>query len=254
MPKKPQSKINRAISVLLSVIAALLLVTAVILLISEYWPKDNNHSSFMNTSSTDSPLPLNPIDFAKYKAQNEDVCGFVDFDCLDIHEPIVCAGPDKPEEYYLRRDLQGKYSTAGTVFIQKMNSTDFTDPCTVIYGHNMHNLTMFGTLKKFRDKEFFNQNEFFKIYCPGHILKYSIKSAFVYDDRHINYAFNNFATEEDFMSFAEEVNNPKSLVKNVRESTVITKDSKLAVLSTCTNIDSERYLVVGVLVEDIKTQ
>ena len=249
------SKLNKAISVVLGAIAAILFVAAVTLLVIHYWPVKDNYSNYKNhTSSVVEDLPINPIDFDALKAQNDDICGWINFDCLDIDYPIVCAGENKPEEYYLRRDLEGKYSTAGTIFIQKVNAVDFSDPCTVIYGHNMTNLTMFGTLKKFREKEFFDQNEYFKIYKPGHILKYAIKSAFVYDDRHINYSFNNFETETDFLNFAEEVKNPKSLVKNVRESVEIKPDSKLAVLSTCTNVDTERYLVVGVLVEDTKTK
>jgi len=250
-----QRKLNKAISVLLGVIAAVLLVSAIVLLVIHYWPAKENYSNFKNNVSTvsDPVLPANPIDFDALKAQNDDVCGWINFDCLDIDYPIVCAGPDKPEEYYLRRDLEGKYSTAGTIFIQKVNAVDFSDPCTVVYGHNMTNLTMFGTLKKFRDKEFFDQNKYFSIYRPGHIMKYAIKSAFVYDDRHISYSFD-FTTEAGFNAFAEEVNNPKSLVKNVREDVQIMPDSKLVVLSTCTNVDPERYLVVGVLVEDKKTK
>lgn len=254
MAKTDRSKLNKAVSVVLGIIAALFFVAATVLLVKHYWPIKSNYGSYMNSSSDSAPMPVNPVNFGKYKEKNQDVCGFIEMESLDIHEPIVCAGPDKPAEYYLRRDLDEKYSVGGTVFIEQVNSTDFSDPCTVIYGHNMHNLTMFGRLKEFRDKKFFDENEFFNIYCPGHIKKYAVKSAFVYDDRHINNAFNNFETEYDFMEFVKEVNDPQSLVKNVRESVEIKEDSKLAVLSTCTNIDAERYLVVGVLVEDIKTQ
>lgn len=249
-----QKKLNKIISIVFGVLAAVLFVTAVVLLVMHYWPVKDNYSNYKNsTSAIDTKLPKNPINFDELKAKNDDICGWINFDCLDIDYPIVCAGPDKPEEYYLRRDLDGKYSTAGTIFIQKVNAVDFSDRCTVVYGHNMTNLTMFGTLKKFREKEFFDQNEFFTVYRPGHILKYAIKSAFVYDDRHISYSFD-FTTEKGFNDFAEEVNNPKSLVKNVRDSVEIKPDSKLVVLSTCTNIDTERYLVVGVLVEDTKTE
>ena len=254
MADKANGKLNKAISVIIGIIAAMLIVSAIILLVVHYWPVKSNYSNYLNNVSLSEPLPENPVNFAKFKKQNQDICGFIDIDSLDIHEPIVCAGPEKEENYYLRRDLKGEYSTGGTVYIQKKNSVNFSDPCTVIYGHNMGNLTMFGRLKEFREKDFFDKNEYFRICTPGHVLNYSIKAAFVYDDRHVLNAFNYFENESDFTSFAEEVNEPKSLVKNVRESTVIKADSKLAVLSTCTNIKSERYLVVGVLTEDIRTK
>ena len=249
-----ERKINKLISIILGIIAALLVTAAVIVAIKQYWPEKENYSEFKN-KPVEETLADNPINFAALKEQNEDVCAWIKFDGedIDVDYPIVRAGEEKVEDYYLRRDLEGKYSTGGTVYIQKMNSIDFSDPCALVYGHNMRNLTMFGTLKYLRDKEVFDRNEFFYIYTPGHILKYAIKSAFVYDDRHIMYSFD-FSTEYGFNAFSEEASNPKSLIKNVREDVEIKSDSKLVVLSTCTNIDSERYLVVGVLTEDIKTK
>ncbi len=254
---RQERKSNKIVSLILGVIAAILAVVAIIIGIKLYLPVNDDYSRFKNGTESDATKALvdNPIDFNELNVKHPDVCGWIKFDSEDIpiDYPIVCAGEDKKEDYYLRRDLDGKYSTGGTVYIQRLNALDFSDPCTLVYGHNMRNLTMFGTLKYLRDKEVFDRNEFFYIYTPGHILKYAIKSAFVYDDRHILYSFD-FTSEYNFMAFAEEVSNPKSLVKNVRESVDIKRDSKLVVLSTCTNVDAERYLVVGVLTEDTKTK
>ena len=252
-----ERKSNKTVSVILGIIAAILIIAAAFIAINHYWHKSDDYSQFKNgnSSKTEKTLANNPINFPELKTKYPDVCAWIKFDSedIDIDYPIVCSGEDKKEDYYLRRDLDGKYSTGGTVYIQKLNKTDFSDPCTLVYGHNMTNLSMFGTLKYLRDKEVFDRNEFFYIYTPGHILKYDIKSAFVYDDRHILYSFD-FTNEHDFLAFADEASNPQSLVKNVRENVSIKNDSKLAVLSTCTNIDSERYLVVGVLTEDTKTK
>ena len=254
--KRKNNKQNRAISVILGIIATLLIVAAVIITVKHYLPVKEDFSEYKNKTESVAELPQNPIDFSSLKAQNEDVCGWIKFDSTDItvDYPIVRPGENKVEDYYIRRDIEGKYATAGMISIQKVNSIDFSDPCTIIYGHNMRNLSMFGTLKYLRDKEIFDRNEFFYVYCPGHILKYAIKSAFVYDDRHVYYSFD-FNTEQGFNAFAEEASNPQALVKNVRDSVEIKPDSKLAVLSTCTNgAENERYLVVAVLVEDTKTK
>ena len=45
--------------------------------------------------------------------------------------------------------------------------------------------------------------------------------------------------------------NPNTTVKNVREGVEVTTDDKMITLSTCTNVDTERYLVVAVLEEEI---
>lgn len=252
------SRIDKLIPILLYVLAGVLLLAVVTTVIIKVIPqKPKVEDRYINDTTkpvNKGELPVNPRNFDNIQADHEDVCAWIKFDCLDIDYPIVRAGETKENEYYLRRDLDGNYSTAGTIFIQKMNNVDFNDNCTVVYGHNMTNLSMFGTLKNFRNKEFFDQNPYFEIYTPRHILKYEIKSAFVYDDRHLNNSFNNFADEVSFMNFAEEASNPKSLVKNVREGLEIKWGDKLVVLSTCTNYDPERYLVVAKLIEDIKTQ
>lgn len=251
-----ERKINKAISVVLGIIATLLVVSALIIAIKHYWPKKENYDEFKNSSETEvEELAENPIKFDALKEQNDDVCGWIKFDGEDIRvdNPIVRSGENEQEDFYLKRDIEKKSNAGGTIYIQKMNSVDFSDPCTVIYGHNMKNLTMFGSLKYLRKKEVFDRTQYFYIYTPGHILKYAIKSAFVYDDRHIMYSFD-FSTEDGFMAFANEVSSPKSLTKNVREDVEINKDSKLVVLSTCTSASDQRYLVVGVMIEDIKTK
>ncbi len=54
---------------------------------------------------------------------------------------------------------------------------NFSDPNTLIYGHNMANKSMFATLLRFRDEEFFNNNELIYIYLPGRILTYKVFAA-----------------------------------------------------------------------------
>ena len=117
----------------------------------------------------------------------------------------------------------------------------------------MLNGTMFGQLKKFRGKDFFNENREIYIYTPGHIKKYEIVSAFVYDDRHIINSFN-FNIETSRMQFFDECLNPSSLTKQVLEGATLDKDDKIITLSTCTSNESERYLVVGKLVSDTITR
>ena len=88
---KHESKMNKAISVVLGIIAAVLMAAAVLLAIKHYWPEKQNYSNFKNKnniSSVPELLPINPIDFPSLKAQNGDVCGWIKFDCLDIDYPI----------------------------------------------------------------------------------------------------------------------------------------------------------------------
>lgn len=198
-------------------------------------------------------LPANPIDFGSIKADYPDVYAWITVPDTNVNYPIAQSVVD--DNYYLRRDLDGNYSTYGTLYTQSMNSTDFTDPVTVIYGHNTIDGTMFGDLHKFEDADFFNEHDTFYIYTPGHILTYRIVSAYRYDDRHILNSFD-FSDETVRREYFDYVLNPTSMLVNVREGATLDLSDRIVQLSTCPTEGSQsggRYLVTGVLVDDQQT-
>ena len=88
---------------------------------------------------------------------NPDTAGWVTIYGTNIDYPVVKGKDDKE---YLNKDALGKYSVSGSIFMSCLNSKDFSDPYTLIYGHHMDNGSMFGDLDKFRDDEdfFYNKN------------------------------------------------------------------------------------------------
>ena len=206
------------------------------------------------TSSQSGPLADNPVDFASLQQGNEDIYAWIKIDDTDVDYPIVQSQND--DDFYLRHSAYDKsWLASGAIYTQGVNSKDFSDPITVIYGHNGYKETMFTSLHKFEDEEFFNSHEYFYIYMPQRKLTYQVISAFKYDDRHIMNSFN-FAVPQDLANFQETITNPSSALKNVRTEldVPIDENSKIVVLSTCIiNQKSNRYLVCGVLVKDEKT-
>lgn len=192
----------------------------------------------------------NPIDFASLKATNGDIYAWIVVPNTKVDYPIVQHPTDNA--FYLKHDaLTKKWQSSGAVYTEYVNNIDFDDMLTVIYGHNGYGDTMFTTLHKFENKEFFEQNEYFYIYTENAKLTYQIVSAFKYDDRHLMYAFNmqDLAARDQFVNM---IQNPESSNKNVRTELdkELTRDDNYVVLSTCiTNQKSSRYLVSGVLVK-----
>ena len=215
----------------------------------------NPSSQNGTNSSTESQVILvdNPIDFATLKAQNPDVCGWITVPNTNVDYPILQSSPDKDNDFYINHNLDGKYNVAGSIYIQRNNSNQFTDRNTVIYGHNMKNKTMFRTLHNFRDPKFFEENEYFTIYTPGHIKTYRIFAAYRYDNRHIlnSFDFTDKAVYKEYLEFAT---NPVSLIKNVRDGVKVTADDPIVTLSTCISDKRYRYLVQGVLIKDELTK
>lgn len=205
-------------------------------------------------TSTTSYLPENPINFKKLKKQNADIFSWIKIDNTNIDYPILYPN-DKSNDYYLRKNIKGEYDSQGVIWIENYNDPDWSDPVTVVYGHNIWTKgTRFYQLKKFRDENFFEKNRFIQIYAEGRELKYEIYSAFEYDDRHIMLSYN-FLDDKVYQEFIDYTLNPLSLSKNVRKNTVVTTNDKLIVLSTCIKgKENMRYLVVGVQREDVKTK
>lgn len=222
-----------------------------------YWwlggPTDTSDYKAESTVSVESQIEYadNPIDFASLRTENPDVCGWITVPNTNIDYPVLQSS-EEDDNFYLDHDLNKQSSIYGAIYIQRLNSNLFTDPNTVIYGHNMKNGSMFRHLHKFRDEAFFNENEYFYIYTPGHIYTYRIFSAYRSDNRHILNSYD-FSDEQSYAEYIETAKNPTSLIKNTREVD-ITTDDRIVTLSTCISDSRYRYLVQGVLIKDELTK
>ncbi len=204
-----------------------------------------------NVSGDD--LPDNPIDFAALQEKNPDTVAWIKVPGTVIDYPVMRSGTDREENFYLDHNSEGKSHVAGAIYMQKINDADFSDPNTVLYGHDMRNGSMFAGLHRYKKKDFFDEHRTITVYTPEHILTYEIYSAFVYDNRHILNSFN-FYNKDDYAAFLKQTLNPTSMTKQVREGVSVTTNARILTLSTCTGISTQRYLVVGVLTNDQRTK
>ena len=203
-------------------------------------------------TETELQLAENPIDFAGLQELNKDIYAWIYIPNTGIDLPVFQSSADKDDNYYMYRNVKGEYEFKGSIYSQRLNKKDFSDPVTVLYGHHMLDDSMFSNLHYFMDKQFFRENEYFYIYTPGHILTYHIVSAHEYDERHILNSFD-FKQERAFRDYLDYILAPRTMVANVRESVVLTTEDRIVTLSTCTEGGSARYLVQGVLISDEPT-
>ncbi len=259
--KKECSSKGKILWIIILVLFSAIFIACAVVILQRIIPKKNLNEGNEYRSEVSTPaepeveLIDNPVDFDALHTQNPDVCGWIYIPGMEevygtaIDYPIMQSPSDKSEDFYLTHDWLGKKLFDGSIYIQKMNYKDFSDPNTVIYGHDLYNKSMFTPLRRYRNADFFNRNDTIYVYTPGHILTYRVYSAFVYDDRHILNSFD-FYKSEDYARFISMTLNPSSMVRNVRAGVEVTTEDKIITLSTCTNNKSERYLVVGVLISD----
>ena len=102
------------------------------------------------------------------RRQNPDIVGWLTVPHTGIDYPFARADDNKK---YLRRGLDGKSATAGTIFMDYRSAEDFTDFQTILYGHNMKSGTMFGTLKQFGQNGFLNERHDALLFLPERTLR-----------------------------------------------------------------------------------
>lgn len=184
----------------------------------------------------------NPVDFEKLQEINPELYAWVRVPNTAIDYPVA-QHQGEDQEFYLHRDMYGNSQYAGCIYTENLNRMDFTDPVTVLYGHNMKNGSMFQNLHYFLDAGFFEENKYIYIYIPGKTLIYEIFSAYPYDDRKILTSFD-FRDEEVLEKYLEECQHPRSMEALTRDEIEINTNSKIITLSTCIAGQTDQRLLV----------
>ena len=147
-------------------------------------------STITKESESDSMADNHGIKWSSLKKANDDIYAWIYIPNTNVDYPIVQSSVYESDTLYLDHNIDKKPDIAGAIFSERANRKGFSDPVTVIYGHNMKNGSMFKTLHSFEDAKFFKKNKFIYIYTEKRKLTYKIYSAYVYDDRHILNSFN----------------------------------------------------------------
>ena len=191
-------------------------------------------------------VPDKNLDFADLQENtNADIYAWIYIPNTQIDYPVLQHPTDN--YYYLNYNLDGSKGYPGCIYTEDYNAKDFSDPLTVMYGHNMKNGSMFAGLHKFEDSAFFKENPYVYIYTENDVLVYEIFAAYQNSDAHLLYE-KDYTSEIVFESYLEEVLGQRSMTANIREDVAVNGTDKVLTLSTCiANKPDKRYLVQGVL-------
>lgn len=211
------------------------------------------------------------VDFDALLAKNSDVCGWIFFENEDISYPVLHAADNNT---YLRTTLDMEPATAGSIFVEALNNPDFNDYHTIIYGHNMRNLSMFGKLKFYEQKKnYYDEHQYFQIVTPDKIYRYQI---FAYEqvpedsDIYTVYEGNDGGYGQLLTKIAsiseipvqlaevqvEDSQAEDSQTEDLQENAIcVTEQDRIITLSTCvTGRKSSRFLVHAVLVDEVTNE
>lgn len=189
------------------------------------------------------------IDFDKLLAENEDTIGWVEVPGTEVDYPVVICGEDL---IYMDHDFYGEWADHGTIFVDDFNGADFSQLHTVLYGHNMRDGSMFGSLHEYQDEAFFEKNRDVYIYTPdGKRKTYRIFAAYERDDAYLlkTYDYDALSGHEKYLSG---ITSDVVGVSNIDEEALkeIGSEDPIITLYTCTGVDEWRYIVQAVYVEE----
>ena len=175
---------------------------------------------------------------------NKDIYAWIYIPDTKIDYPILQHPTNNT--YYLDYNLDGSKGYPGCIYSENYNNKDFSDPVTVLYGHNMKNGSMFAGLHKYEDEEYFKEHPSVYIYKEEDIFEYEIFAAYEYSNYQI-LLNHNFNSNEVFRNYLDKIFTYKGIFKKDIE---LSTESHILTLSTCVaNQGSKRYLVQAVLKE-----
>lgn len=198
-------------------------------------------------TATEEQSEVIPVKFEELQAVNPDIYAWITVPGTVIDYPILQHASDNT--YYLMHNIDGSYGYPGCVYTENMNSKDFTDNNTVIYGHNMKNGSMFAQLHKFEDPDFFNENREVLIYLPDEVLHYTIFAAHIYDDRHLLYSFD-FTDPEVYQKYLDSIFSTRDMSANIDKDVTVTADDQIITLVTCIGSQPNNRLLVQAVLTD----
>lgn len=200
-------------------------------------PSETDAETTETTESNVESKPVLSVDFDKLKNKNQDVIAWLYIPDTVINYPVL-QGFDNNQ--YLRTTLEGKRQTAGSIFIDYRNDKAFSDYNTIVYGHNMKNKSMFGTLSSYEKQSYYEKHPVIYLATPEKTYEIELVAGF------------KTTTESEIYTRPSDFEETKALYATAKNKSSFKADSeiqegdRLITLSTCSNgEDNSRYVVVG---------
>lgn len=177
------------------------------------------------------------VDFDALLEKNEDIIGWPYSEDTPINLPVT---QSTDNDYYLRRLIDGTWNSAGTLFVDYRNDGAFSDNNTIIYGHNMKNKEMFGTLPNYKERSYFEEHPIMWLLTPDRDYKIELVAGYVTPTTSDVYSFEQ--SEEDVLATVQQ-----SIEKSTFSTDVeINHGERFLTLSTCSyEYDDARYVLIG---------
>ena len=179
------------------------------------------------------------VDFNSLKKENSDTVGYLVVKNTSIKYVVVKGNNNS---FYLDHNFNKEKNVAGWIFMDYKNTNLKEDKNTVIYGHNMKDGSMFGTLKNTLKSEWPN-NKIIYI-TEKETLKYEVFSTYIVNEEEY-YIQTNFNSLEDYDMFLNKIKSRSN--KNYKVN--VTSEDNILTLSSCAGYGNKRVVLHAKLIK-----
>lgn len=134
-------------------------------------------------------------------------------------------------DYYLHRNIDGKYADSGSLFLDYRNDKNTLDGHTIVYGHNMNDGSMFGNLLKYYtggNDTYLKEHPYLYTYSENGVGIWKIFS--VYETTTDEYYLQTrFASDDEYYTFIKDLQNKSAFKTDV----LLKATDDVMTLSTC---------------------
>ncbi len=177
--------------------------------------------------------------YARYLTLYPEFVGWIAIEAANLNDPVVQSKDFNNPHFYLDKGPDRQACESGAIFLDTRNFIHELDRHTVIYGHNMADGTMFGSLDQYKNKTFRNENAIITFDTIYEEYTWEVVNVFV-SNTDFYYIQTYFEDDNDFMRLMNEC----MALCTYDNDVVIQPTDKILTLSTCTNEIKDGRLVV----------
>ena len=194
----------------------------------EYSPISTN--KYANVSFLD-------INFNDLLIRNSDTVAWINVNNTNVNYSVV---QSKDNEFYLHHDFNKNSNMGGWIYGDYRDDFEHFGTNTIIYGHNLTNRTMFGSLIWCEKESWYTveENQYIKLSTPTSNTVWRIFSIYEIKPT-IDYLKTYFENETQHQEFLNTLKNRS--IYNFNES--LTPDDKILTLSTCSDDGLRRAVI-----------
>lgn len=206
-------------------------------------PGDEDLTTTTTTTTTVYDIQYEKV-FSTLQEINKDTIGWLTVNNTRIDYPVVQA---KDNDYYLRRDYYQNKNRHGWIFMDYRNNPDELNENTIIYGHNLANQTMFGTLRYALNSYWYKKsaNQIITFNTPNENMKFQIFSIYTIPTTN-DYLDITFPTTDAYQAYIDLVKGRSIYDFNIE----VTTGDKILTLSTCANGNDKRLVIHAKLIKE----